>query len=477
MRHTVLVFAIAAVAALIALSIVGAFGGADRAAAMFNSPLMAVVWVLLATALVVGSLVCRSVRRRPGLLAVHFGCALVIIGGMLGSSRGHELVDRWFGDGRIRRGVTALNVGQAGDRVILPDGKPAGPLPFRLRADEAWIEYYQPAELLILPTDDNQDVTAVEWPSDEPVPIGGTDLTVRVLQYLPRARGRYALDARGRLAVIGPDGKAVFTPDRVGRAAVLTDPKLSVHIVKVLDNPTLVADGDGWRVVDQPGVRSNPALEVEVRWDDGKIMPTLLFARPAPRPVLPSGVILRYIFADPPIAAADETSRYPAMQIELAGPADTRRLWLIGDPAWDRDRIPPATLDELNGGGAAVLLTRARRTVKDYKAALTVLADGKSVARKIVEANAPLHYGGYHFYLARLDPDDLTYLVLDVRSDRGLTTVYVGFGLLCGGLIWQFWLGRIRVQQHNRDRHDGRTPVDDDLDNAADDGRIDPPGG
>lgn len=78
--------------------------------------------------------------------------------------------------------------------------------------------------------------------------------------------------------------------------------------------------------------------------------------------------------------------------------------------------------------------------VRDYKSDLSVLKDGNEVARKVIEVNDPLHYGGYHFYQNAYRIDQEQYTILGVVSDTGLELVYAGFVLLCGGVFYQFWL-------------------------------------
>ena len=79
---------------------------------------------------------------------------------------------------------------------------------------------------------------------------------------------------------------------------------------------------------------------------------------------------------------------------------------------------------------------------KDYFSDLVVIKDGEEVARKTIQVNDPLYYGGYHFYQYNYDHDAgqySQYSVLSVTSDTGLYAVFTGFFLLCAGVIWQFW--------------------------------------
>lgn len=80
------------------------------------------------------------------------------------------------------------------------------------------------------------------------------------------------------------------------------------------------------------------------------------------------------------------------------------------------------------------------RSVKDFFSDVEVVKDNKAVARKNIEVNKPLHYGGYLFYQQGYDSDAGRYTILGVTSDKGLGIVFLGYILLCAGVFWHFWL-------------------------------------
>ena len=80
-----------------------------------------------------------------------------------------------------------------------------------------------------------------------------------------------------------------------------------------------------------------------------------------------------------------------------------------------------------------------RRPIKDFLSDVEVVKDNKVVARKNIEVNKPLHYGGYLFYQQGYDSDAGKYTILGVTSDKGLGVVFLGYILLCVGVFWQFW--------------------------------------
>jgi len=83
------------------------------------------------------------------------------------------------------------------------------------------------------------------------------------------------------------------------------------------------------------------------------------------------------------------------------------------------------------------------RMVSDYISELVIIKDGKVLAKKNIEVNHPLHFGGYHFYQHSYDAEAGQYTVLEVTSDTGLALVYGGYLMLCVGVFWHLWLRHI----------------------------------
>jgi hypothetical protein len=81
--------------------------------------------------------------------------------------------------------------------------------------------------------------------------------------------------------------------------------------------------------------------------------------------------------------------------------------------------------------------------IRDFISDVEVIRDNKPVARKSIEVNKPLHFGGYLFYQQGYDDTAGRYTVLRVTSDKGLYVVYLGFVLLCAGMFWHLWAGRL----------------------------------
>ncbi len=84
------------------------------------------------------------------------------------------------------------------------------------------------------------------------------------------------------------------------------------------------------------------------------------------------------------------------------------------------------------------------RPVRDYISRVEVVRDGEVVESAAIEVNHPLHFGGFHFYQYSYDDKDHHYTVLKAVSDTGLSVVYLGYGSLCVGVVWYFWLIRLK---------------------------------
>jgi cytochrome c biogenesis protein len=83
------------------------------------------------------------------------------------------------------------------------------------------------------------------------------------------------------------------------------------------------------------------------------------------------------------------------------------------------------------------------RMVKQFISDVEVVKDGKTLARKSIEVNKPLRFGGYLFYQQGYDEDSGRFTVLRVTSDKGLGIVYLGYILLCAGVLWHLWFRHI----------------------------------
>ena len=107
-KRAVLWAALIAIVLLVVLSIYGAFLGAERARAFFNSLPLAVYWFALIALLVAGFIAFRRLLQTPSLLLMHLGSILVLLGALWGSNGGHALAKRVFGVDKIPEGQMGI---------------------------------------------------------------------------------------------------------------------------------------------------------------------------------------------------------------------------------------------------------------------------------------------------------------------------------------------------------------------------------
>lgn len=213
-----------AIAALAVLSVYGAFLGADRAQAFFNSVPVAVFWGAFVVLLAVGIIAFRRLLWVPSLLLMHLGCMLVVVGGMWGSKPGQDLRERFLGTEKIYKGRMPILEGTAENRVVLADSNDTKELPFSIRLREFRIEYYEPGDLF----------------------------------------------------VYSRDGEQWKLPAEAGRTQTLGRDLGTVTVRRVFHNFRMDVSGDERIAVDAPG-GSNPALEVTIERPDGSTARRFVF--------------------------------------------------------------------------------------------------------------------------------------------------------------------------------------------------------
>ena len=179
-RRAVLWAALVLIMLLTILSIYGAFLGADRAKAFFNSLPLAVYWLALTALFIVGLIVFRRLIRVPGLLFIHAGCILVLAGSLWASQVGHTIQRQLFGIEKIPSGRMAIFEGDRENRVLLENGETTQTLPFYIRLKDFKIEYYEPSYLHIQTRQGKTWRIPVE--TGREIPLGQDFGTVRVVR-------------------------------------------------------------------------------------------------------------------------------------------------------------------------------------------------------------------------------------------------------------------------------------------------------
>ncbi|MCJ7729951.1 MAG: cytochrome c biogenesis protein ResB [Sedimentisphaerales bacterium] len=325
MRRLLLWAALALILLLIALSIYGAFIGAEAAQAFFNSIPLAIYWLAFAALLVSAVAIFRRLLHIRGLFLIHIGCVLVLAGGIWGSQAGLKIQDMLFGTDTIRAGQMVIYEG-TDEKAVAGEDDSEKELPFAIKLVDFRLEYYQPGQLLI------------------------------------QTR----------------EGISFRISAEPGREYLLSVDLGSVEIMRRFENFKLILEGDKRIANDDPNGSANPALELRLKKPDGTETTKYVFERFAGH----------------------------------VGPEDN-------------------------------LAFSYRRTIQEYISDVEVIKDNVTVARKSIEVNKPLHFGGYLFYQQDYDHEGGQYTVLRVTSDSGLGIVYLGYILLCAGVFWHLWLRHI----------------------------------
>jgi len=209
--------ALAAMAFLAALSVVGSFLGAQRAKALFNSVPLAVFWVLLLVLTAAAILTSGRIRRRPGSLAMHLGVVLVLIGGIWGSETRHELSRKFSGSTKVPAGLLIVPEGERKREILdASSERVIGELPFELELKDFRIERYPLADprwhLVAEVPAAGDEPQLLEWEVGRELQVRGADVRVKVLQYLEAARPVYRKGTREAPLLTMPDG-AVSDPE------------------------------------------------------------------------------------------------------------------------------------------------------------------------------------------------------------------------------------------------------------------------
>ena len=125
------------------LCVAGSFFDAARARAFFHHPAVVLLWMFLSVVFAGALLYDGLLARRPGRLASHAGCLLIVLGSLWNSEEAHGLAARFFGSGRASSGFVILFEGQSTDKVY-SDGfqSVVAKLGFELKLDQFDVDYY-----------------------------------------------------------------------------------------------------------------------------------------------------------------------------------------------------------------------------------------------------------------------------------------------------------------------------------------------
>ena len=402
-RRTIMWVGLLLIIILIALSIYGAFIGAERAQQFFNQPPLVVYWTALAVLLIIGLAAFRRLLRVPGLLLIHAGCVLILLGGMWGSQAGHNLQKRLFGIDKVRTGRMQIYEDHTSNMVATEEKIPL----FGVA-----LEFANSLDNRIIPQNLRQQFEKEQ-----------VALSQEAIAWVSRPGSIWVIVDEPKEYFVRREGSKLKIYDLVRKAnelplaIKLNDFRIEYYEPSYLEIET--ADGKTQRVSAEVG------QEIDLGGELGTAKITRKFQ--SFKMSLDDG--RKVAFEDP------RGAPMPALEVRIT-PAD-------GEPTTHYAFSLMPGFGHTQGGPKLTYNKPANGMISDYISELQILKDNKVVAEKDIEVNHPLRFGGYHFYQSSYDDKAGQFTVLQVVSDTGLYVVYTGYWMLCLGVIWHMWLRHI----------------------------------
>jgi len=321
------------------------------------------------------------------------------------------------------------------------------------------------------------------------------------LRYVPRADAEAETGQKsdGPLIVAFPPNveEKVFKPAKVGSRFVFEAGPggmkfgrvKAIMTVKVVDDPTPLPPGSPpdapkrrtW--VKDDGPDAQPMAVIEVLTPQGQVTAYTPATRAQMQDPDRGGIVARYIPPDDPVK--QKGLQRPRVTFEVKrgihrgertvtilkkrGPRTVRLAFLYGPfhekPKTDEQIAENTkTLEAWEEANSPRIYVNDEPPQKELISDLVIRRNGRVVARKSIEMNHPLHYGGYH--ISQADPDyaNQAWTALTIKSDSGWTIVLAGMILLMAGTFLHFWFEPIWKARRRRGSNDS-----DDDDEAADD--------
>ena len=215
--------ALLAIGLLSILSVLGAFYGAQKAKLFFNSIPLEIYWYGLALLLVAGFVEFPRILCKPGLLMIHSGCLLVIVGSMWGSQAGHRFAERFLGIQKIPEGYMLISEGDTENRVMQEYfEQQLGKLPFSIKLNDFRVEFYD---------------------ADS--------------KYVPR------------LYIQTKEGQNLQLIAKAGEEVSLDQGKSKLKVLRTFENFKIQNKDNKMTVTDEGTSGENPAVELEIEVADG----------------------------------------------------------------------------------------------------------------------------------------------------------------------------------------------------------------
>ncbi|MEB2308311.1 MAG: cytochrome c biogenesis protein ResB [Candidatus Brocadiaceae bacterium] len=126
-----------------------------------------------------------------------------------------------------------------------------------------------------------------------------------------------------------------------------------------------------------------------------------------------------------------DTVGVPAIFVEAEGPSGKVDDWLFSNnqyATWYTDN------------NLALVYESMGESIKHFTSKLRIIENDQTVVEKTIRVNDPLTYKGYVIYQSSYDPEAGSFSGLQIVKDPGIPIAYAGFGSLCFGVIFIFYI-------------------------------------
>lgn len=392
-------------------------------------------WFLCLLTLLLLNIVCcvtsrvKWLKRRPGMLLVHTSAVLIATGALIGTV---------WGD----KGVLQLYEGQKSNIFVKwsRSGEPMEVgLGFSIGLDDFILEQYEsnPNPLILLREkghDHHEQIPGVEGHTQT---VAHGKFEVEVLRVLPHFQME---QDEGKvtpfIVVKEPDGDATErVPGTEGHSQPVFEGKFEVEVLRVVPHFSM-PDTKTREIVSLSDKYVNPGIQVKITQGDMEDTRWLFSLYPGMH-MTENKVPLDATFhverdetdiRPGEITSASDRWENPAAEIKIVHEGKEETRWLFArhpNVHMKPGELPIEAQFSVNRGGP----------IKDFKSVLYVEDDGKKVVEKTIEVNDPLKYGGFTFYQSSYDQEGLKWTGLQVVKDPGVIIVYIGFTMLCIGMV------------------------------------------
>lgn len=239
---------------LIIFSVYGAFIGADRAQAFFNTIPLIIYWILFIVLLCLGFVFFKRLLKSPSLLFIHLGSIIVIFGAMWGSQGGHQLQKKIFNNDKLRTGNLIIYEGMSENRVLRKN------VYLNFVINEGKLEFYE------------NDKKSLSFLKDDDERLFSLPFHIKLNDF------RIEYYDQPRLLVRDLHGKQMLFEDlKVGAKYDLGN-NSQLIIKEIFSNLKLKQEGDKMQAYDDLGPGSNPAIKTMILNNDGTEEELIAFA-------------------------------------------------------------------------------------------------------------------------------------------------------------------------------------------------------